>query len=253
MGRSSAPTGGALPPASQWFSADVVVDGEDLTALAALTPIAIHGRVVFDGSRPPPDLSGMKLPNLGAALTLGNFQLPLPRIDLEPGGRFVMSGVVPGVYKLGATSSRALQGIRTSIGPWWLKSIVIDGRDILDAPLELRQSTDDAVVTFADQASEISGAVRDASGAASDVFVVAFPTDRSAWFFNSRRIAAVRPDPQGRYSVRNLPPGTYHVVATADLEQGEWFEAATLDRLIALTGSITITGPEKYSIDLVRR
>jgi uncharacterized protein (DUF2141 family) len=257
MTRSAAPPApGALPAPAQWSSAEIVVDGEDVTnvALAAQTPVAIRGRLVFEGAHPAPDVSGIRVPELGAAMTIGTFLIPLPRLELEPGGRFVMAGVVPGVYKLGATSSRPLQGIRTSIGPWWLKSIVVDGRDILDTPLELRQNTDDAVVTFSDLASDLTGTVRDAAGGASaDVFVVAFSTDRAAWFFNSRRIAAVRSDPQGRYSFRNLPPGSYRVVATTDLEQNEWFEPATLDRLTPAAETVTIAGPEKSLRDLVVR
>ena len=257
MARSAMPAApGSLVPPAQWSSAEILVDGEDVTnvALAAHTPIAIRGRLVFEGGRPAPDVGGIRLPELGAGLTIGNFQIPLPRIELEPGGRFVMTGVVPGLYRLGATSSRPLYGIRTSIGPWWLKSILIDGRDVLDTPLELRQNTDDAVVTFSDQASDLSGTVRDgAGGTSADVFVVAFSTDRAGWFFNSRRVAAVRSDPQGRYSIRNLPPGTYRVVATSDLEQNEWFEPATLDRLMPGGETVTIAAPERYLRDLVVR
>ena len=54
--------------------------------------------------------------------------------------------------------------------------------------------------------------------------VIAFSTDRGSWFFNSRRIAAVRADAQGRYSLRNLPPGAYFVLQTDELEHGEWFD-----------------------------
>ena len=140
---------------------------------------------------------------------------------------------MPGIYELGAMSSRPLQGIRTPIGPWWLKSLVVNGRDILDAPLDLRQGADDAVATFTDRASELSGSVKDAQGRRAPTRSSSpFTTDRSAWFFNSRRVAGVRPDREGRYTIRNLPPGDYRVVATADLEQGEWFDPAVLDRLL---------------------
>jgi hypothetical protein len=209
---------------TQWSTAEIVVEGEDITnvALTPQTPITIAGRVVFEGSRPAPDLSGLRLPALSAGQSIGTFQVPLPQIQLEPESRFSIAGIMPGVYRLGALSSQATPGIRASIGPWWLKSIVVGGADILDAPLDLRQGADDAIVTFSDQASELSGVVKDAGGhPATDAFVVAVPTNRSSWFFNSRRIAGVRPDRAGRYGIRNLPPGDYRLVATRDLEQNE--------------------------------
>ena len=246
------PTPG-VPPGVQWSTAEIAVDGDDVAhvALAMASTVTISGRVVFAGSRPPPPIDGLRLPELGGGLPLGDFRLPLPRIDLGAGGRFVMAGVVPGTYQLAGIASRPLPGIRTAIGPWWLKSIVIDGRDLLDGPLDLRHSTDAAEVTFTDQASELSGTVRDAAGAvAPEVFVVVFGADRGSWFFNSRRIAAVRTDPQGRYTIRNLPPGEYRVAAATDLEQGEWFDPAVLDDLAATAISLTVSGVEQKVFDV---
>ena len=47
------------------------------------------------------------------------------------------------------------------IAGWWLKSAVVDGRDRLDGPLEVRASIQDLVVTLSPRASEIAGTVRD--------------------------------------------------------------------------------------------
>jgi hypothetical protein len=241
---------------TQWSTAEIVVEGEDIVnvALTPQTPLTIAGRVVFEGSRPAPDLSGLRLPSLSAGQSIGNFQVPLPQIQLEPEGRFSIAGIMPGVYRLGALSSQATPGIRASIGPWWLKSVVVHGADILDAPLELRRGADDAVVTFSDQSSDLSGVVRDAQGRpATDAIVVAFSTNRSSWFFNSRRVAGVRTDREGRYTVRNLPPGDYRLVATRDLEPNEWFDPAVLDRLLPGGTALRISGPDKLTIDLAIR
>jgi hypothetical protein len=107
---------------------------------------------------------------------------------------------------------------------------------------------------LSDEASEVSGTVRDASGAAApDAVVVIFTTDRGGWFFNSRRVVGLRANRDGRYTIRNLPPGDYRIVASTDLDQGEWFDPSTLDRLLADAGSITVTGVEQQSRDLVIR
>jgi hypothetical protein len=240
----------------QWSTAEVTVDGDDVSdvALTAVSPITIAGRLTFEGSKPAPDLAGMRLPFIAAGQTIGTFQTTLPQIQLETGGRFVVAGILPGLYRLGALSSQPVQGIRTPLGGWWLKSVIVNGRDILDAPLDIRQGTDDAVATFTDQASEISGTVKDGEGrTASDLFAVIFTADRASWFFNSRRVAAVRVDPEGRFAIRNLPPGEYRAVATADLEQNEWFDPAVLERLVPAAIPLTIAGVEKKTVDLTVR
>ena len=113
------------PPAPiQTSTAEVTVDGEDVTgvALSPLSLVTISGRLAFEGARPAPDLGAMRLPFNFAGLTIGNFQAQLPQIQLETGGRFIVAGILPGLYRMGALSSQAIQGIRAPIGGWWLKS-----------------------------------------------------------------------------------------------------------------------------------
>jgi hypothetical protein len=173
-----------------------------------------------------------------------------PPAQIDSGGGFRITGLLPGPYRL----STATQAVRTPIGGWWLKSLVVNDRDLLDSPLELRQDVDDAVVTFTDRATEITGTLTDTRGnGVPEMFVVAFSADRSAWFFNSRRVAGVRPDAQGRYAIRNLPPGDYRIVAVPDLDQGEWFDPAVLERLLPAAVAVTLTPAEKKAHDLVVR
>jgi Carboxypeptidase regulatory-like domain len=229
---------------------EIAVEGEDITNLAlSLEPgLVIAGRLVFEATRPAPAIPAMRTV-VPVLLGITGAGMPSPSLNIE-GSTFRAEGIAPGPYRAVA----ALQGVRAPIGPWWLKSLVVSGRDLLDAPLDLRQSVDDAVATFADAASELSGTVRDAQGnIAADAVIVAFSTDRATWFFNSRRVAGVRPDAQGRYAIRNLPPGEYRIAATADLEQMEWFDPTVLERLLPSAATITITGVEKKTHDLVIR
>jgi protocatechuate 3,4-dioxygenase beta subunit len=171
-------------------------------------------------------------------------------LQVDASGRFALDGIVPGTYRLGGN----IQGLRTPVGRWWLKSIVIGGRDVLDGPLELRQSTDEAVVTFSDRASALTGVVRDARGEpVAESWLVVFTAHRDAWFHNSRRVAAVRTGADGRYSIGNLPPGEYYVATAFDLEQGEWFDPAVLQGLITASVRITIGEYEQKTADVVTR
>jgi carboxypeptidase family protein len=240
-----------VPPGNtQVAFADVTVDGEDVTnvSLSLLSALTISGRIAFEGERPPPPLAELRV-SVPITMTIANAGMAVPMLQLESAGTFKVEGVVPGLYRMFGN----IQGLRAPIGAWWLKSLVVGGRDVLDAPLDLRQSVDDAVVTFTDRATELSGTMKDAQGnPAVDHFIVAFSTDRATWFFNSRRVAAVRPDAQGRYSIRNLPPGDYRVVS-AELDQGDWFDPAVLERLLPSAAAITLTGIEKKTHDIVVR
>jgi hypothetical protein len=80
--------------------------------------------------------------------------------------------------------------------------------------------------------------------------VVVFPVERRSWFFNSRRIAAVRPDLQGRYAVRNLPPGKYLIVARSDLDPLEWFDPGSLEKLAASAAALTIQDDGSIASDI---
>jgi len=250
---AQAPSGGrgsALIGDVQYASVDIAVNGDDVDGLAlSLQPgLSIAGRVVFESSRaaPPPPLQ-FSIPS-PLVLDRASGGWPMPAIVVE-NGRFLIRGVTPGPFRIASLP----RGIRGPAGIWWLQSVVTGGRDLLDAPLNIQQSIDDAVATFTDRASEIAGSVRDARGAvAPEVWVVAFPLDRAGWFFNSRRIAAVRPNREGQWTIRNLPPGDYRVVA-GDLDPNDWFDPVMLEGLLPAATPVRVEGPEKYTIELVIR
>jgi uncharacterized protein (DUF2141 family) len=242
---------GRAASAPLFASTDVVVAGEDITGIT-LSPqpgLTVSGRIVFEGTTPFPAstlatfAAGLGLP-LGTAQSGGR---PQPVLEVDPTGRFVISRIPPGPL-----SALGAGGIRTPLGPWWLRSIVLDGRDALDAPLEVRQSTTEAVITLSDRASTVTGTVTDAQAQpASTYYVVVFGTDIASWFPNSRRIAGVRPDPQGRYTIRNLPAGEYFVAATDDIDDGQWFEESTLRQLAARATRISLADYERKTFNVV--
>ena len=223
---------------------DVVVNGQDIPdlVLAPQPGLSIQGRVAFEGSGMAPRLPAGRLSLPLTSMPIGTFT---PIVQPEPDGGFAVHGMQPGPFRTGP-----LPGSRTPLGRWWLKSAILNGRDLLDEPLEFRNSEVDLVVTFSDRASELTGTVTDARSEPLSTVVIAFSTNRTSWFFNSRRIAAVRADAQGRYSIRNLPPGDYFVMQTDDLEQGEWFDPAVLERLIDGAARIALTEYEQKIHDI---
>ena len=240
----------AAPPVSLWAATELVVQGDDVTGVTLpLQPAAtISGRLVFESSGviAPPRFDTLRLPPLQAANTSFGTFLPMPPIFVE-GERFTMPGVIPGTYRF-FTPPR---GIRTSIGGWWLNSVVLGGKELLDGPTALGEADTNAVITFSDRASELSGTVRYASGSTvTDEWVVVFSRDPRHWFHNSRRVAGIRPTPAGRYSVRNLPAGEYFVAVTNDLEFNEWFDPQALEQLAASAQLIRLDDYETRSHDV---
>jgi hypothetical protein len=230
-------------------SADIDVDGDDVTnvVIPVAPAFSISGTLVFDGTAAPGAFGSMTLP----IRTTGSFATPSPYFKRVDASHFTISGLMSGTYR---TTGVVIPGIRTPIAAWWLKSIVINGRDVLDGTIEVRQPGDGAVVTFSDQASSVSGRALDGEGVPlPNAFVVIFGADRASWFANSRRIASVRTDAQGRYAVRNLPPGEYRAVAVLDLDQNAWFDPDVLQTLVPATVRFTIAGVETKTLDLVVR
>ena len=146
------------------------------------------------------------------------------------------------------------RGIRAPIGRWWLKSIALHGKEVLDAELELRESADDGVLTLSDRASELSGVVRQGEGApAAEGFVVVFSSDPRFWFHNSRRVAGMRLSTEGKYVVRNLPAGEYLVAIASDIDVNEWFDPDVLKSLQREATRVSLQENEVKSLELTRR
>jgi hypothetical protein len=60
----------------------------------------------------------------------------------------------------------------------------------------------------------------------------------------------VRSDQTGAFHVRSLPPGDYLLIAVDDVEQGEWFDPAFLEKLRPAAKRVSLTEGEKKTEDL---
>jgi hypothetical protein len=152
---------------------------------------------------------------------------------VDAAGRFTIKGVSPGRYRL-----TVMGGMPAGHS---LASAVFSGQDSLDIPLEMTGAPGpaDGLVTLTTKMTELTGTIQDAVGRpASAVTVIVFPADERFWAPESRRIQGVRPATDGRYQIRNLPPGDYRLVVVSDVEPGRWFDPAYLRQL---GGFATIT------------
>jgi hypothetical protein len=227
-GRSGGP---AQDPNPRMAFATIEIDGTDQTVDLPLRPgMSMSGRFVFEGGASPLNLAGTQLTLEGLQIGPGR-QVSVLRTDASADGTFRATGLTPGRFLVRATAPGS-----TPTSGWALKSIVRNARDLLDAPFELAagEILSDVVVTFTNRPAELAGTLQNSSGTpTADYFILVYSTNRTFWFPNSRRIVSVRPNSNGAYSIRNLPPGEYFVSALADVETGEWFDPEFLQVLVA--------------------
>jgi hypothetical protein len=252
--RLARPAGPSLPSAgpprsSHFGRADIVVDGQDLAGVSlVLQPgLTVAGRIQFEGtSAPPSDLSRIRI-NMLPVQAPGEVSLGQAQIQPDATGSFTIQGLTPGRYRLMAN----IPSPRPDANPWQLKSSVVQGREAVDLPIDLRDSADGTVITFTDRVSELSGLIQDAAGQpAPEYHIVLFARDKTYWAPTSRRIRTIRPGADGKYTMTHLPAGDYLMAAVTDMEQGEQFDPAFLDVLTRSAIAIAIAEGEKQTQDL---
>jgi 5-hydroxyisourate hydrolase-like protein (transthyretin family) len=229
-----------------WATAEVTVDGENVSGVALdLQPgLTISGRIVLEGTPAArPDLSAVRVsltPGSSGMMLVGLKDNTEGSVDAQ--GRFTLTNVVPGKYRLDA-----------QIGAnWTLKSAVINGRDTLDFPADVgpNDKAGDAVLTFTDQTQEVTGTLQDAAGRpAPDFTIVVFPADKAFWSA-TRRIRTSRPGTDGRFVVRGLPAGEYRIAALVDLAPGEANDPAVLADLVPASVTFSLREGERKVQDL---
>jgi uncharacterized protein (DUF2141 family) len=251
-----------------WAAAEVVVGGQPLPdfILNLQGGMTVSGRVEVQGAGQAgfdPSSVRVMLASRGPQM----FEMgALAPAQVDASGRFVIPGVAPGRYTLAATMAAGGRGGRGGRGlpqlatsgavttsQLSLVSAVVNGRDLLDFPIEIgpNQNVSNVVVTFSDRTQELSGTIQDTSGRpTSDFTIIVFPSDSRYWMPQARRIGSTRPGTDGRFSFRGLPPGDYRLTAVTDVEPGEWYDPAFLSQMGSASIPIALSEGEKKVQDI---
>ncbi len=223
---------------------NVSVAGADVSGVSiALTAgQSVSGAVTVEaGSSPVPNMTRVRV----SLTSLSSLPIPTPAASgalLD--GTFTLTPVVAGNYLVRAA------GLPQNFA---LKAAYYGGRDVTDEPLEVRpgQNITGLSVVISDRVTELSGTVSAVNGEpATDYTVVAFSTDASNWRPMTRYIQVGRPDANGAYRIRGLPPGDYMVVALDDVESGEWYDMTFLDYARRVAVRVTLGDGDTKSLDL---
>jgi hypothetical protein len=229
----------------------VTVAGADIEALVITTGTAgdLSGSVsTEDGSPLPPGPIRMRVatralnPQTTPRMTVAAGAIDNGRVNND--GTFELKGAI-GQLRL----------MLTGVPPgWYLKSIDAGGKDIVDSAIEVRSGQTLSGLRFliSNRPTTVSGRLDDARGQpSSDGTVLIFAVDQSKWGEDSRYIASVRPDQQGRFEHQALPPGEYYAAALAYVADGEGNDPEFLDKLKDAAQRFTLTEGARETINLV--
>jgi len=230
-----------------WAMAEVSTDGRDAgdVSLMLRNGSNVSGTVQFEAtSGPPPVATRLLLTVTPVGQSISGKNAPLVPATVDAQGRFNIRGLPPGRYRVAVSGGAP--------GGYALKSAVFGGMDVLDFPLEVNGNDPivAGVVTLSNRTTEVSGAVQTTSGEpATGVTIIAFALEERFWLPEARRIQAVRPSTDGKYTMRNLPPGEYRLAVVMDVAPGQWFDPAFL-RAIGSFVNVSVAEGGKLTQDL---
>jgi hypothetical protein len=222
----------------------LTVDDRDIRNLdMSLLPGAdVAGRVRVEGTtRRQAPLTGVRV---RAPLADGSSFGDAVTGDLTADGTFVIRGLLNGLHVL------TLEGLPD---PWVLSRVTLGDDDITDSGIDVEggQRVTGVLVVITDIASEVTGVVLDATGAAAGGALVAVvPAATAYWSRASRRLRVVRADATGRYRVRGMPDGEYRVAATRASDERDVYRTEALRELSARGVPLTLAGAEPRVVDL---
>jgi protocatechuate 3,4-dioxygenase beta subunit len=226
----------------------VSVDGVDINGVALLGSGggSITGRVLTDTGETP------SIPRL--RVTIG---LPLTG---QPEPMLLGAFGDPGASQVGDDGSFSIKGVfgRSRIrvvlpDDWMVKSITHDGRDLTDAPIELKsgETLSNVQIVLTNKVTIIDGALTDDKDRpTADGTVIVFAEDAARWAADSRSVRTARPDQQGHFQMKGLPPGAYLAVAVDYVEDGMWNDPEFLESLRARAHKISVADAATASVSL---
>lgn len=230
---------------AEFGSLPLNVTGEDVGNVVVMTikGTTATGRVTFEGGSKPNNTASLRIASLPA-----DVQGPAPGRGtseaIKPDGSFDIKGLA---------GQLLLRPVGLPTG-WTMKAVRLNGADVTDNGIEFKpgEAINGLEVVLTSAISRVTGTVSTSSGApVKDYTVVFFSDDPQRWTApQNRYVVGTRPDQEGRFQIRDLPPGSYYAIAVDYIPQGEWGDPELLDRLKGKATHVNIDEGESKTVEL---
>jgi hypothetical protein len=224
----------------------VMVHGTDLEGIALVAGAGgtIRGQVATDDGSPLPS----------------NVERLIVRHTNVGGARMTMMGVLPdngrvsaqGVFELKGLLGQGMLSIGTLTGDWVVKAIEADGRDVADEPFEVPQgATMSGIrIVLSQRPTIVRGSLVDEKRQPAEGTVIVFAEESSRWRESGRSVRSARPDQNGEFSIKGLPPGNYLAIALGYVQDGQWNDPEFLEGLRPRAERLTLAEAENKRVAL---
>jgi hypothetical protein len=229
----------------EFASIPLTVAGENIANLAIVTTkgASLSGRLSFEGGPKPENVQTIRI-SANADQSDGPMMVGATAATAKPDGTFELKGLA---------GHRVIRAGNLPQG-WMLKTVRLNGTDITDAGVDFKagEQYSNLEIVLTAKTTEITGGVTIDNGTPTkDYTVVVFSEDPDHWTIPmSRWIVGARPDQDGRFKIRNMPPGTYFAVALDYIESGAWSDPDLLDRLKTRAKRFTLDEGASETLDL---
>ena len=236
------------PSDHEFVSFPITVDGQDITDLtiSARRGANVTGRVIWEGTSPQP------FATLRVSIVPADPRFVAGRMSVGGGsdhgvvdakGHFTISGVNGHVVFRPSFTGRS--------ETWNLKAVRFGGADITDAGYHVSSDVDGVEVIMTDRETRVSGTARDARNQpATDYVAVFLPSEIKPGINMTRFMQTARPDQQGRYQAKGLPPGQYVAAAVESLVRDGHFDPEFQKRVRAIATPFTLKEGQDLPLDL---
>jgi hypothetical protein len=234
-----------------WADVPITVGREDLHDVnVPLRPGAIlSGNLVFDGIARPPSGAVQQ-----ARIVIERANTGLPGSEpavlatVDDVGQFTATGLSAGFYFVRVTDS--------PVG-WMFKGAMLNGRDLSEHPVEVRNDLAGISIEFTDRWTGLHGIVTTPTGQTdAAALVLLFPTDSRHWHAYTpaaRRMRSARVAATGEFSFSSVPVGDYYLTAIGDEDGSDWQDPDVLDALSRAAVRITINDGDQKAVTIRRR
>jgi hypothetical protein len=236
--------------ASFWARIPITVGDADVVGVDVRLrrAVSLRGHIEYDGLGQPPGPTVIVAEPADGRMALGMPQSVMRPVidDQADNDAFEINGMLPGEYVIRVLGLSPRQAV---------KSITIGGVDYTTKTIDAAAGQDfnNAVITYTDHISTVSGTVTGDPGGAHLMSVILFPAAHDQWTkygFSPARMKTTSVSNTGTFKFDNVPAGAYQLVAVESSQSGRWQDPAFLEAASRVGTAITVNWGQTATQDL---